>query len=278
MKSRFAGLVDRPAPIRIAVFLGILLGAWLPLAIPIYLLGQDDNQVTIASMGLLFVGFLVWLGLWGRWVYGNRAGFRRYGLSLSRQNGGEYLLGLGIGVVSLAVLFGLEGALGWLRWQEPSLPWPRLVMEGLLSASAIAMAEELVFRGWLLEELSWDYRPSTALWANSVAFGVLHFLKPLNEILRTWPAFPGLVLLGLTLVWARRSRQGRLGLSIGLHAGLVWGYYVTDVGKLITYTQQVPVWVTGIDRNPLAGLMGLMFLGAIAVMIQRQSNAGALTD
>ena len=264
-------LADRPAPIRIAAFLGVLLGAWLPLAAPIYLLGQDDNQVTIATMGLLFVEFLVWLGLWGRWVYGSRAGFRRYGLGWSRQNGVEYLLGLGLGAVSLAVLLGLEGWLGWLRWQEPSLPWLRLVIEGLISASAIATAEELVFRGWLLEELSWDYQPNTALWANSVAFGVLHFLKPLNEILRTWPAFPGLVLLGLTLVWARRSRQGRLGLSIGLHAGLVWGYYVADVGKLLTYTQQVPVWVTGIDRNPLAGLMGLMFLGAIAAVLQRQS-------
>ena len=48
-------LADRPAPIRIAAFLGVLLGAWLPLAAPIYLLGQDDNQVTIATMGLLFV-------------------------------------------------------------------------------------------------------------------------------------------------------------------------------------------------------------------------------
>jgi uncharacterized protein len=74
-----------------------------------------------------------------------------------------------------------------------------------------------------------------------------------------------LLLLSLTCIWAKRLCQGRLGLSIGIHAGLIWGWYVVNVGKLIEYTGKVPVWVTGINDNPLAGVVGLSFLVILAL-------------
>jgi len=91
------------------------------------------------------------------------------------------------------------------------------------------------------------------------------------------------VLLGLALVWAKQStrtlvwsvsslchHQGRLGLPIGLHGGLVCGYYVVNVGNLVAYSGQVPEWVTGLNSNPLAGVMGLVFLGAIAFYMRQR--------
>ena len=54
-----------------------------------------------------------------------------------------------------------------------------------------------------------------------------------------------------------------LGISIGIRAGLVWGYYIVNVGQLIEYTNQVPVWVKGINGNPIAGVMGLVFLSGL---------------
>jgi membrane protease YdiL (CAAX protease family) len=141
----------------------------------------------------------------------------------------------------------------------------------------IGFAEELLFRGWLLDELQRDYRPKTALWVDAAIYAGLHFIKPLSELIRTFITFPALLLLGITLVLAKRARgswegnfwRGRLGLPIGLHGGLVWGYYIINVGQLIDYPNQVPEWVTGIDRNPLAGFMGLLFLSALAFMMQR---------
>ena len=76
------------------------------------------------------------------------------------------------------------------------------------------------------------------------------------------------MLLGLILSWGRQVHNGRLGFSIGLHAGLVWGYYIINVGSLIRYSSQIPLWVTGIDNNPLAGGMGLLFLSLIAIGLQ----------
>lgn len=214
-------------------------------------------------MGWLFVAFLLLLRFWGRLVYQQTNLLKSYGLSASRRNALELLKGLDIGLLLTLTLFFLEGQFGWLVWQS-SNQLPRVVLEGLISALAVGFAEELVFRGWLLDELERDYSLKISLWVSSWLYASLHFIKPWSEIIRTFPQFPALVLLGLTFVWAKRGSKGRLGLSIGLHAGLVWGYYIINVGQLVKYSDRVPPWITGIDGNPLAGLMGLMFLLAIA--------------
>ncbi|MBW4575435.1 MAG: CPBP family intramembrane metalloprotease [Aphanothece sp. CMT-3BRIN-NPC111] len=265
MKFNLVRLAQYPAPVRLGIFLLTLLLLWLPVAAPIYLLGRDANLVTIVTMGLLFGEFLLLLRFWGKKVYRQPYLFKRYGLERKRQNGIELLAGLTIGLLLVLSLFGLEGLLGWLVWQRPSVFLPKLILEGLLSALGIGFAEELVFRGWLLDELQRDYRSQAAIWADAFIFALLHFIKPFSEIIRTLPGFPGLLLLGLTLVWAKRGHQGRLGISIGLHAGLVWGYYIINVGQMVQYSGSVSDWITGVDRNPLAGMVGLVFLGAIAL-------------
>jgi membrane protease YdiL (CAAX protease family) len=127
------------------------------------------------------------------------------------------------------------------------------------------LAEELLFRGWLLDELRYDWGFTPALWVSSAIYGALHFIKPWEAIVESLPSFPGLLLLGLTLGWARQRTTGRLGLAIGLHAGLVAGYYLIDVGDLALYTERVPEWVTGLNQNPLAGAMGVLFLSLTAM-------------
>lgn len=244
----------------------------MPLAAPIYWLGRDPNSVSILTIILLYGEFIFLLRLWGKYVYRQPQMLRHYGLERTRRNGLDLVRGLGIGIITLLSLFWLEGWLGWLAWQRPVVFLPQVILEGLVVALGFGLAEELLFRGWLLDELQRDYRPRTALWADSFVYALLHFIKPLEEILRTWFGFPGLLLLGLTLVWAKRSRRGRLGLPIGLHAGLVWGYYIINVGQLVEYSGQVPDWITGVDRNPLAGVVGLFFLGVLAFWMRRRSH------
>jgi LPXTG-motif cell wall-anchored protein len=57
---------------------------------------------------------------------------------------------------------------------------------------------------------------------------------------------------------------------MGLHAGLVWGYYILNVGQLVQYSNQVSPWITGVDRNPIAGVMGLLFLGTLAFWMRKR--------
>ena len=271
MKVNLVSLAQYPAPIRLGIFILALLVLWLPIAAPIYWLIKDQNLVNILTLPLLYTEFILLLRLWGRYVY-RQPLLVRYGLTKTRRNGKYLLVGLGTGITAVLCLFLVEGWLGWLVWQQPNIFLPRLIVEGLIVAIAFGLAEELLFRGWLLSELQRDYRPSVAVWTNALLFAVLHFIKPLPEIIRTLPQFPALVLLGLTLVWAKRVGGDRLGLPIGIHAGLIWGYYIINVGQIVQYSGRVPDWITGVDRNPLAGVMGLLFLSAIAFGFSRSAR------
>ncbi|MEG4116274.1 type II CAAX endopeptidase family protein [Microcoleus sp. N9_B4] len=271
MINRLQIIATYPFPLRVIIFLLILLAIWLPLAAPIYLLVKDSNLATILTMGLLFTEFLFLVPRWGKQVYGQTQLLKSYGLTNTRKNGFELLTGLAIGLTITFSLFAVQGLFGLVAWQN-SDNLPRIIAEGLLSALGVGFAEELVFRGWLLDELQRDYNYKISLWVNSLVFALSHFLKPVAAMLRSWPQFPGLLLLGLILVWGKRSRQNRLGLSIGLHAGLVWGYYMINIGQLVRYSGSVPDWVTGVNGNPLAGAVGLLFLSILALRMRKMSE------
>lgn len=276
MKINLASIAQRSVFIRLGYFILALLVLWSPFAIPIYLLVRDNNLVSIMTMALLYIEFIVLLRIWSKQVYKQPHIFQRYGLQLTQLNGVDLLKGLAIGFISILILFGLEGLLGLLVWQQPKVFLLKVVLEGSLTGLSVGFAEELLFRGWLLDELQRDYSPRVALWANAMIFGVSHFIKPVQAIIHTLPQLPALVLLGLTQVWGKRWRRGRLGLPIGLHGGLVWGYYIINVGGLIEYTNRVPDWVTGVDKNPLMGVMGLVLMGVLAFWMRGQASRVAI--
>ena len=261
------------APLRLLIFIGILSILWLPLAIPIdWLLRHNSNLASIVTMALLFVDLLFLWKFWGQFVYGEANIFARYGLVITARNKQEFFKGLALGFWFCFCLFIVEALLGWIEVKTPTLSLLRIIAEGLLSALGIGLAEELLFRGWLLDELRRNYSKKNCLWIGAILFALAHFIKPIEEIIRTVVTFPALILLGTTLILAKYQHGDRLGISIGIHAGLVWGYYIVNVGKLIEYTNQVPVWVTGIDGNPIAGVMGLIFLTGLMLVIVRKPN------
>ncbi|MBE9009192.1 CPBP family intramembrane metalloprotease [Pseudanabaenaceae cyanobacterium LEGE 13415] len=249
---------------------------WLPLKISIewavsVFYGVNDaaqNLASILTLIVLYIEFLILVRIWGRFVYREPL-FKVYGLRQPRLSSRNFLQGLAIGLGSLMLMFALQGVLGWVQWQIPGSTFPRIALEGGVMAIAIGFAEELLFRGWLLNELDRDYSPQISLVVSSLIYAALHGIRP---------QFFALVILGLILVWAKRATRGRLGLSIGFHAGVVWGYYLVNVGQLVTFTNRVPSWVTGIDRNPLAGIMGILALSTIAFFMRSTALQNRSTE
>jgi len=276
----FQRLDSYPAPVRIILFLLTLLLMWLPIAAPLHLIYGESVGVGLTV--LLYCGFLGLIGVWGRKVSQYPHPYRYYGLSFTKKNGLDFLGGWGLGTITLVIFYGLQVSLGWLAvqttsWQEPLpariLPmlgvyfvdWQGAIAPGMLTSLGVGFAEEVLFRGWMLSELERDYSPRTALISASLVFAILHFIKPLDLILVTWSQFAGLVMMSLVLAIARRRCDGRLGIAIGLHGGLVWCYYIVNTTNWLKPTGAVPEWVTGISGNPIAGIMGLLFLMAIAI-------------
>jgi uncharacterized protein len=262
-------------------FLLVLILLWLPgLAIIYLVMGSTQNLedpgtknlLSILTMGLLAIEFIALLPWWGRKVYQHPNLYTHYGLVFTRQNGLLLLKGLAIGAGFTFALFITQGLLGWLTWQLPRLPILQLVLEGAATALGVGLAEELFFRGWMLDELERDYQPASAVIVDAGLYAALHFLKPIPVILASLPEFPGLFLLGTVVIIAKRRNRNRLGMSIGLHAGMVWAYYIVNVGNLVKYSGRVSDWITGINGNPISGVLGLIFLAILAIFIAKFSD------
>lgn len=257
-------------------FLLVLVLLWLPGLALIYLvMGSTQNLedpgtknlLSILTMGLLAIEFIALLPWWGKKVYQHPHLYQRYGLVFTRQNGLLLLKGLAIGAGFAFGLFITQGLLGWLSWQSPRLPLIQLALEGSATALGVGLAEGLFFRGWMLDELERDYPPKIALIADAGLYAALHFLKPIPVILASIPEFPGLYLLGTIVIIAKRQNSNLLGMSIGLHAGMVWAYYIVNVGNMVKYSGRISDWITGINGNPISGLLGLIFLGILAILM-----------
>nr|WP_245894046.1 CPBP family intramembrane glutamic endopeptidase [Chamaesiphon polymorphus] len=270
-----------PAPGRMFCFILLLALLWLPGLALIYLvMGSTQNLedpgtknlLSILTMGLLAIEFIALLPWWGRKVYEHPNLYARYGLIFTRQNGLLLLKGLAIGAGFAFALFITQGLLGWLTWQSPRLSIWQLALEGSATALGVGLAEELFFRGWMLDELERDYAPKIALIIDAGLFALLHFLKPIPVLIASLPQFPGLFLLGTVVIIAKRHHRNLLGISIGLHAGMVWAYYIVNVGNMVKYSGRVSDWITGINGNPISGLLGLIFLGALAILMSSTSK------
>ncbi|MBE9158831.1 CPBP family intramembrane metalloprotease [Nodosilinea sp. LEGE 06152] len=280
-KRLWPKLASLPPLGRVLIFLLIVVILWLPLALPLYwLAGQGALPGgDLFPTALLYIIFLVVLPRWERRVRGEPHPWAQIGFAGRRELAQGMAIGAAIGALSIAVLAIVQVLLGWadldpVRAQGLSLLQIGLV--GALAATAVGWSEEVLFRGWLLRELEQGWSPAVALGVTSLIFAIAHFIKPLDAILALLPQFAGLLLLGLVLGWARRIPVGPgktgLGHPVGLHAGLVWGYYLLEVGNLLLPTGTVPAWVTGLDGNPLAGLLGLTLLAGLGALVFRWSR------
>ncbi len=272
--TKIAKVIEKyPAPLRVVILLLVLVLCWVPIALPISLIVPDPNLQSLISLPLLYLEFIVLLQVWNPQVHGESKPLRRYGFRSPSLNWLNLLSGLLIGWGAVLSLFIFLGEMGWVQWfaAKPSLP--KIVAEALLISLALGFAEELLFRGWLLDELERDYSKTTATLASALVFALAHFLKPWDAIVASWLTFPALLILGLTLVWAKRATRGRIGLAIGYHAGLVGGYYILNVGNLVKPIAMVPTWLTGMNGNPLASIPGVVILGAIGWVSSRLTAA-----
>ena len=155
------------------------------------------------------------------------------------------------------VLVGLQSA-GALTW--PLQTSAAVLLNGLVLALGVGFAEELLFRGWLLGELGLQLGRQRALWLQAALFSLVHtrFNLPLLPLLGL---LGGLMLLGLALGLQRRADGGLLWGAVGLHGGLVGGWFVLNQG-LIALHPATPSWLTG-PANPIGSVLGWLGLGLL---------------
>lgn len=201
-----------------------------------------------------------------RRVWGSEEPWRRLGLRAEPAAAGQaFLGGLLQAVLLLALVITALCLAGALQWQ-PRLS-AALLLNGLALGLGVGLVEELLFRGWLLGELSLHLGERRALPLQAAVFALVHLRFNLPPLLLSG-LLGGLLLLGLALGLRRRADGGCLWGAIGLHGGLVGGWFLLMQGCFLA-AADAPAWLMG-PANPIGGLAGWLGLALLVGWISRR--------
>jgi membrane protease YdiL (CAAX protease family) len=265
------------------------LAAIVILTTPVVLIGlwagakTLDLNLSLTSPGWALIFLLPSvIGMTGAtWVarrFLDRRSFRSLGLEVDRTLWADLAIGFAIPMVMMGAIFAAEFGFGWIHIESFALSTVAggavvsLTLAALVQFLLAAYQEELLSRGYHLQNLSDAFGKVWGVVVSSLIFGLLHLANPSAG----WASTLGIFVAGAFLAYAY-LRTRRLWLSIGLHAGwnffegTVFGFQVSglDFFRLIRISVSGPELWTGGAFGPEAGLIILpaIVLGTVLVWV-----------
>ncbi|URE14499.1 Abhydrolase domain containing, partial [Musa troglodytarum] len=187
----FLHIAERPLFQRVIWFGCMVLVLWSPVVIPLLptivqsWTTRTSNKIAEYACVLgLHVSSMILVVLWGKRIRGYDNPLERYGLDLTAPRVLGFVKGLIGGMAIVMFVHSINGLLGYA-----SLSWPSgstllslksfinmllLGVRGIITATGAALAEELLFRSWLLEEVAVDLGYYRAIMISGVAFSLIH--------------------------------------------------------------------------------------------------------
>ena len=240
-------------------FLYIL--GWV-LAFPIILLGSDKESFSLIGTIFTFLIFIFSLPKWFEIRWSLNDTWTLLGINTTdRKNNIIFYFIRGFLFSTILICLILITII-----QTPLVYWigkisPEIIINAIFLIIGIGFAEELIFRGWLLEELKNQFGLRKAILIQASIFSIVHigFDLPFLEMLGI---LTGLFLLGILLSLIRLNDKNSLWGCIGFHGGLVGLWFIVNNGLLII-PKDSPKWLVGpgnINTNPLGGIFGISLM------------------
>lgn len=211
-----------------------------------------------------------------RWI--DRRTFADVGLDFRLRRLGDAAIGFAIGLVAIAVIFGIELGAGWARIvsYEPS---PMVLAGTLIAFLGGSLAEEVAIRGHVYQNLAENGPAWRAALITGAIFAVLHAHVPGFGV----GAFVGFVVITAFLVLTRLI-TGSLWMAIGFHTSWNWTQDallgLSNVGEedfghaLVQLEQRGPALLVGhapIIEGGLLAIAVLALLTCTAAFLLRHS-------
>ena len=197
--------------------------------------------------------------------------FTSLGFKLNLHAALDVFVGIGITFVMMGSIFGISLAFGWLTldgfaWQSDSTF--QVIVQTFIALVIFILVgwnEELLYRGYILQNLSDGLNRFWGVLISSIVFGLMHLGNPNSD--SKWFVASGIFLAGVFLAFGY-LRTNQLWLPIGLHIGwnffegVVFGFPVSglDTYRLTQTTIQGPPLWTGGAFGPEAGLVLILAL------------------
>jgi hypothetical protein len=249
----------------------------LPASIPILLLGiPPDNLLLNEVIALFAIAPSVFLAR----HFLDKRSLTSLGLKLDVWLPVDILAGILIAFLMMGLIFLIEWWLGWasfegFAWQTDTVS--TVIQNTLLYLGIFILVgwnEELLFRGYRLQNISDGLTPVWGILLSSLWFGIVHLANPNTEA--KFFVATGIFLAGVFLAYGYVSTK-QLWLPIGLHIGwnffegVGFGFPVSglDIYHLTRITVSGPELWTGGPFGPEAGLVLLpgLFLGTALIFI-----------
>ncbi len=230
----------------------------------------STNDLSILGTLITFILFLSILPSWGRIRWNTNDSWLSIGLDfknrlLALKN---FSRGFTFAIFLLIILFLFFFFCGWIDRLE-YVKFTQ-ILNALLLIFSIVLAEEIIFRGWLMKEMVLLFGLKKGLFFQSAIFSLAHYRSDIG-LLTLIPFLTGLFLFGVVLTFRKIFDQGSLWGCIGLHGGLVGIWYLFDSG-MVNFSMDTPYFLLGPSKNmvnPIGGVIGIVIL-LITIFSQRR--------
>ncbi len=217
------------------------------------------------------------ISLWWIVTCLERRTLRSYGFLNWGVGARQLTFGMKLGAMCLVSLFALGLTVGIykLHITQPHVKIWLTVVSFIPAALLIGILEELVFRGFILQQLMTCSRPLAVL-LSTTAYSFIH-LRMSTFSLSTALELGGLFLLGGILALSY-LRTHQLYFAVGLHSVLAYGAIVNKLFIECPYPSIS--WLVGTNRliNGLLGWGILLGIGGLIAQWKEPSNQGRVRD
>lgn len=253
----------------------------IPIGIVIFILEVPATNLELLDPALSGISLVLSVYLARRFI--DRKTFSSLGFKLSPNTIVDLISGILISGLMMATIYAIFYSLGWLTFN--GFVWEAAAPQEALNSLtlwigiflAVGFYEEILSRGYHLQNLEEGLNTAWAVFLSSGIFGMLHIFNPNATLISTL----GILLAGYFLAYGYiRTRQ--LWLSIGLHIGWnifegpVFGFKVSglDTGGLLLHDIIGPELWTGGPFGPEAGLVMLpvIAIGALIIFVTTQGR------
>ena len=270
----------KPKIISTIIFIPILyLLGWI-LASPIFLTNLNKEKVSLIGTIFTFLIFIFSLPKWFKIRWGLNNTWKLLGINTINRNSEcllYFLRGLFLASILISLILIPIVETNWRYWIGTISP--EILINTILLIIGVGFAEELIFRGWLLEELKNQIGLKKAIIVQASIFSIVH----IGSDLPIWEMINihiGLFFLGILLSLIRLKDKKSLWGCVGLHGGLVGLWFIANNG-LLDFTSDYPKWLVGpgnINTNPLGGIFGisLMIIFCFLYLLSLKNNIKSL--
>ncbi len=256
---------------RIAAFLAIFYTIALPLLFGLRALLNFPKSSPLVIV-IIAVAATPAVYIARRWI--DKKSLTSLGLQPSMRSAADVVFGFLLSGIMAGAVFGAMLGLGYIEnVQAATISWS---IAGVLAGSLFIMAlvgfwEELVFRGYIFQNMAEGMEMKTAVLLSCAMYGLVHSANPNASLLST----AIIVLFGYLRIYGYVS-TGQLWLSIGMHTG--WNFFQatifgfaasghSEARTLLTHDSSAAGWLSGGDFGPEASVLTIpVVLIALAVM------------